>query len=236
MTEHYTMQEAVELENEMWRLDSVKTYRDMLAALINAAVTRKLAEKGIGAESGNHVKAMVDRFLGWKLPQDFYPDSGISFKPPSNPERWPIGTNLLNAQQADQMIGYIAAPFLAEYLMLKTGIKEPESVTRKLAEKELEVAGLREVLEETTKHIGGGIEAINAYEIAIDTLSTPSSTDALDAIVAASERYYWLKKNSFHSFELIDGEVKACIYFDAPVDSIRDLDAALDKCRGGHES
>lgn len=26
------------------------------------------------------VKHMVDRFLGWRLPDDFSPDAGISFK------------------------------------------------------------------------------------------------------------------------------------------------------------
>jgi len=49
---------------------------------------------------------MVDRFLGWKLPQDFGPDCGISFTPfhPNGTTRYePIGTNLLTADQARQM-------------------------------------------------------------------------------------------------------------------------------------
>jgi hypothetical protein len=56
------------------------------------------------------VKAMVDRFLGWKLPKDFCPDAGISFKPTKPYEGdeygnswWPIGTNLLTAEQAKAM-------------------------------------------------------------------------------------------------------------------------------------
>jgi hypothetical protein len=61
------------------------------------------------------IKKMVDRFLGWKLPENFSPDCGISFqrevnveymakqgKPPMICE--PIGTNLLNAVQAKAMI------------------------------------------------------------------------------------------------------------------------------------
>lgn len=57
---------------------------------------------------------MVDRFLSWKLPKDFSPDAGITFtpeynkeymaslgKPPSRHE--PMGTNLLNAAQAEDM-------------------------------------------------------------------------------------------------------------------------------------
>lgn len=55
------------------------------------------------------VKHMVDRFLGWKLPQDFSPDAGISFKKPENPAPhwWPSGTNLLDANQAEAMIRYL---------------------------------------------------------------------------------------------------------------------------------
>lgn len=54
-----------------------------------------------------HYKFMVDRFLAWKLPHDFCPDAGISFKP--NPlwdvqgPHWPAGTNLLHAGQALEM-------------------------------------------------------------------------------------------------------------------------------------
>lgn len=52
---------------------------------------------------------MVDRFLSWKLPKDFYPDCGIEFTPPENgePEHfWPSGTNLFNAEQAKEMLEY----------------------------------------------------------------------------------------------------------------------------------
>ena len=71
------------------------------------------------------LKAMVDRFLGWKLPEDFHPDAGISFSPFFNveynakqgkpPQRHePIGTNLLTATQAEAMLRHVAAPLLAE--------------------------------------------------------------------------------------------------------------------------
>ena len=54
------------------------------------------------------IKAMVERFLTWKLPDDFYPDGGITFKPlPIPPHTWPTGTNLLHAGQAEQMIRHI---------------------------------------------------------------------------------------------------------------------------------
>lgn len=60
----------------------------------------------------------VDRFLGWKLPEDFHPDAGISFKPffnegtPYQMKHNPIGTNLLHAGQAKAMLEYVTAPLL----------------------------------------------------------------------------------------------------------------------------
>lgn len=51
--------------------------------------------------------ACVNRFLGWKLPEGFGPDCGISFTPPKWPNTWPIGTNLLTAVQARAMLEYV---------------------------------------------------------------------------------------------------------------------------------
>lgn len=54
----------------------------------------------------DQIKYMVDRFLGWKLPEDFRPDAGITFNPTFNEHTpWPMkhepsGTNLLDAKQA----------------------------------------------------------------------------------------------------------------------------------------
>lgn len=59
------------------------------------------------------VKEMVNRFLCWKLPKDFAPDAGISFKAEYNEDTpWParhepLGTNLFNAGQADEMVRYM---------------------------------------------------------------------------------------------------------------------------------
>ena len=60
------------------------------------------------------IKIMVDKFLGWKLPEHFRPDAGISFTPEYNVEYMaaqgkppcrhePVGTNLFSADQAEQM-------------------------------------------------------------------------------------------------------------------------------------
>lgn len=56
------------------------------------------------------IKHMVDRFLRWRLPKDFSPDGGISaVRPNYAPEaEWTLsGTNLLNAQQATEMVRYM---------------------------------------------------------------------------------------------------------------------------------
>ncbi len=61
----------------------------------------------------DQIKHMVNRFLGWKLPEHFSPDAGISFKPLGNEgtqhqyKREPSGTNLFDARQADAMVRYM---------------------------------------------------------------------------------------------------------------------------------
>lgn len=66
------------------------------------------------------INRMVDRFLAWPLPKDFSPDCGISFDGAgTDPEgyqdaagyrrSWPIGTNLLTAEQAREMFQYVLA-------------------------------------------------------------------------------------------------------------------------------
>ena len=64
--------------------------------------------------SEQQIDEMVNRFLGWKLPPDFNPDAGISFKPTKPHEGdalgnswWPIGTNLLTADQAREMVKHM---------------------------------------------------------------------------------------------------------------------------------
>jgi hypothetical protein len=61
----------------------------------------------------DQIKHMVDRFLIWKLPENFSPDAGISFKKTFNEhtaypmKHEPMGTNLFDAQQATEMVRYM---------------------------------------------------------------------------------------------------------------------------------
>ncbi|MDO8706727.1 MAG: hypothetical protein Q7J84_17495 [Sulfuricaulis sp.] len=64
------------------------------------------------------VRRLVDSFLGWPLPKSLAPDCGISFdgrKPDQwNADKgWPIGTNLLTADEARQMFEYVLADALS---------------------------------------------------------------------------------------------------------------------------
>lgn len=54
------------------------------------------------------IRRMVDRFLTWKLPQNFYPDGFVSFDSKSARQysTWPVGTNILTAEQAREMFMY----------------------------------------------------------------------------------------------------------------------------------
>lgn len=59
------------------------------------------------------IEQAVTRFLSWKLPKDFHPDGGMVFIPTKgrgyDSPHWPCGTNLLNAQQARDMLRYVLA-------------------------------------------------------------------------------------------------------------------------------
>ena len=69
----------------------------------------------------DQIKHMTERFLGWRLPENFQPDAGISFKAEFNdspaamemlglsePMRHqPVGTNLFDYTQAEAMIRYM---------------------------------------------------------------------------------------------------------------------------------
>lgn len=64
---------------------------------------------------------MVHRFLAWELPKDFGPDGGVAFtrevqtvdgkrdRADLGPGWWPVGTNLLTAEQARAMLTHVLA-------------------------------------------------------------------------------------------------------------------------------
>jgi hypothetical protein len=68
----------------------------------------------------NQIDVMVNRFLFWKLPKNFAPDSFISFDGAKHdtwggyPNSWPTGTNLFDAAQAREMLDHVAQPLLIQ--------------------------------------------------------------------------------------------------------------------------
>lgn len=64
---------------------------------------------GIGDFTNDQLRAMVSRFLCWPLPKTFGPDCHISFdraKAQAN-HAWPVGTNLLTADEARAMLEHV---------------------------------------------------------------------------------------------------------------------------------
>lgn len=62
--------------------------------------------------TNEQIDYMVNRFLSWKLPADFSPDGGVTFKQVSSPAplrsmHWPVGTNLLTYAQAREMVRHM---------------------------------------------------------------------------------------------------------------------------------
>lgn len=58
------------------------------------------------------IDRMVDRFLGWELPEDFSPDGGISYTPlylTTGQRMKLVGTDLFTASQARRMVEYIVS-------------------------------------------------------------------------------------------------------------------------------
>lgn len=108
------------------RLPGRATIRAKMAAKAAAwtitAVTPEKQPWGVKVEAHTPPVAPIDpgqavemsnRFLGWKLPREFSPDSGISFTPHAEAHCWPTGTNLLNASQAKSMFEYCLAGLTA---------------------------------------------------------------------------------------------------------------------------
>lgn len=67
--------------------------------------------KQLSAGEAVSIDEMVNRFLGWKLPEDFAPDYGIRFARNEMHDRhgMPTGTNLFHAGEAKEMFTYCTA-------------------------------------------------------------------------------------------------------------------------------
>ena len=100
---------AIEIVRTREQVDHERAVAARAQQVAQAQAVELQRLRGELAKAAPDVNKMVDRFLGWKLPSDFSPDCGISFVPPVTPFSWPSGTNLLNAEQARQMIEHMLA-------------------------------------------------------------------------------------------------------------------------------
>lgn len=61
--------------------------------------------------SEDQIKHMRDRFLSWELPRDLNPDGGITYERSESAIKYnhpgPVGTNFLNADQAEAMVRHM---------------------------------------------------------------------------------------------------------------------------------
>lgn len=125
------------------------------------------------------IDQMVDRFLCWELPKDFAPDCGISFDSRQDDElnknkTWPVGTNLLTAEQARQMFQYVTP-------------EEDDKGCQQLRAAESKIAKLRSAL---AGLVGvDGKEELETMEAMIRLADAPAKDKAvtIDAIHALLE-------------------------------------------------
>lgn len=68
-----------------------------------ADVSTPPAERVVEAQ----IEHMVQRFLQWKLPENFNPDGGIGFDKSYRSPHGPVGTNLFDATQAEAMVRHM---------------------------------------------------------------------------------------------------------------------------------
>ncbi len=98
------------------------------------SATRPEPSATVAAPATRVTNEMVNRFLCWRLPATFNPDGPISFdsrcKDPQS-HWWPVGTNLLNANEAREMLAHVlgADPSQAPIPVGAGGIRPLNRVT-----------------------------------------------------------------------------------------------------------
>lgn len=94
----------------------------------------------------DQIKHMISRFLFWRLPENFSPDAGISFKKMFNEntdrpmKHEPTGTNLFDVTQTEAMVRHMIDGLPAPAPSEAGGAMPEWESLRKLAEKALKVA------------------------------------------------------------------------------------------------
>src|SRR6185437_14700361 len=105
----------VRLDEFLHRAAENRELRDEASVLhgeVHDAAFTCVTEARRGQLNDDQIKYMADRFLGWRLPENFSPDAGISFTAKYTSGGYPMkhepsGTNLFDADQAEEMVRYM---------------------------------------------------------------------------------------------------------------------------------
>lgn len=121
--EHVPLREFLRYRQALYRANGFLIMRGLEPVKLEYPTDTSTSNQTVTSVSGatmteQQIKHMVNRFLGWRLPENFQPDAGISFKAEYNveynaargkpPMRYqPTGTNLFDAAQAEAMVRYL---------------------------------------------------------------------------------------------------------------------------------
>jgi len=117
--------EEKKMDADRVHADVASRFPKIMDALHKAELAEESSSNGGWRPSEEQIAHMVQRFLGWKLPEDFRPDAGVSFTPEHSVEfmasigkapmrHEPTGTNLFDARQAEAMVRHILAEMPVE--------------------------------------------------------------------------------------------------------------------------
>lgn len=87
--------------------DTIRTLCQQMERIVaekDAEIERLKTESTM---TSDQIKYMVDRFLGWRLPETFNPDGGVHFEGIPGVSPMPIGTNILTTVEATAMIRHM---------------------------------------------------------------------------------------------------------------------------------
>lgn len=144
------------------------------------------------------IKYMVARFLGWKLPADFKPDAGISFKADYNEnteypaKHQPVGTNLFDATQTEAMVRY-----LAQGIDL---VDERPTSDTKSSKSAPDSTNIRAAIDKILRHNYQAILDSNPPKNVSFMLSHHTAEQEIEALLASAVEAYKQMPNPSHEY------------------------------------
>ena len=150
-------------------------------------------------------RVMVDRFLSWKLPQDFGPDAGISFTPPPRlPDLyWPTGTNLFHAGQALEMFKHcVELPSAAAVRLAQKNLFDAQEAAKTITKQVIAAEAERDALAAKLAELEGQTDnllsachrlALELECLLLDTKDSASVSRWWDSAMAALDEWHKVK-------------------------------------------